>query len=116
MKKAIAMAWADELDSGKYKQGRGQLRNEQNKFCCLGVLCNMHAEAKPKFAAKQTLATFYGDWQDIPPPNVINWAGLKYRDGSVAINGVSESLAELNDDGATFKTIAEIIRKHWRQL
>lgn len=29
--------WAEELESGKWKQGTGALR-EKDKYCCLGVL------------------------------------------------------------------------------
>lgn len=33
--------WLEALRSGKYKQGRGRLRDESNQFCCLGVLCDV---------------------------------------------------------------------------
>lgn len=31
--------WVAALRSGEYKQGRGQLRNHNNEYCCLGVAC-----------------------------------------------------------------------------
>lgn len=30
--------WADELQSGKYEQGKGLLKSD-GRYCCLGVLC-----------------------------------------------------------------------------
>lgn len=33
--------WIAALRSGKYKQGRGQLRSLNNNYCCLGVLCDV---------------------------------------------------------------------------
>lgn len=32
--------WVEALRSGKYEQGKGQLRQD-NKFCCLGVACDI---------------------------------------------------------------------------
>ena len=33
--------WLEALRSGKYKQGTYALRDEDNCFCCLGVLCDV---------------------------------------------------------------------------
>lgn len=35
--------WIDALRSGKYEQGRNALCKD-NKFCCLGVLCEINIE------------------------------------------------------------------------
>lgn len=32
---------ATALRSGKYEQGQGKLRSNHNEFCCLGVLCDL---------------------------------------------------------------------------
>ena len=53
MKAKIRKLWQAELRSGKIKQARGQLRTKKG-MCCLGVLCNLHAQAHPKIAAMQT--------------------------------------------------------------
>ena len=49
MDQEIKIKWVEALKSGKYKQGRGQLRSLNNEFCCLGVLaditeCNWETE------------------------------------------------------------------------
>lgn len=41
MKRALKDAWIAALRSGDYKQGWCQLRDEQDRFCALGVLCDV---------------------------------------------------------------------------
>jgi hypothetical protein len=40
----IKAKWVAALRSGEYKQGTGSLRNSQNEYCCLGVLCEVAVE------------------------------------------------------------------------
>lgn len=44
MKEAIKKEWVAALRSGKYKQGRGKLRHQNDTFCCLGVLIDVMGE------------------------------------------------------------------------
>ena len=37
----LKQKWLDALRNGKYKQGESYLRNRDNKYCCLGVLCEV---------------------------------------------------------------------------
>ena len=46
MKKELIEQWIVALRSGKYMQGRQQLKKEDS-FCCLGVACDIHPDAKP---------------------------------------------------------------------
>lgn len=39
--KELVKLWVEALRSGKYKQGRKALRDKHNKYCCLGVLCDI---------------------------------------------------------------------------
>lgn len=41
MNKKYKQPWIDALRSGKYKQGPAYLRTLDDKFCCLGVLCEV---------------------------------------------------------------------------
>lgn len=41
MKAELKAKWVEALRSGKYEQGHSALRNHDNKFCCLGVLCDV---------------------------------------------------------------------------
>ncbi len=111
MKKAIKALWIAALRSGEYKQGVNYLRDTDNNFCCLGVLCNLHAQAHPEIAAQQTTHTHYMGVNGIPPDEVFKWAGMGVEQAhrTVLINGVKDSLANHNDDGATFAEIADAI-------
>lgn len=117
MKRSIARKWSKALESGDYEQGKDALR-VNNKFCCIGVLCNLHAQEHPKFAAEQDCAESYDGENAIAPEVVINWAGLNSANPSVDEELYGQpSLAELNDYGDKgFPEIAKIIRKHWKEL
>ena len=41
MKKEKAMQLVKALRSGEYVQGLERLRSEDDKFCCLGVACDI---------------------------------------------------------------------------
>lgn len=46
MKPVIKAKWVAALRSGKYKQGTCQLRNNNDEYCCLGVLCDIISPEK----------------------------------------------------------------------
>jgi hypothetical protein len=117
----IKAEWVAELRSGKYKQGRCVLRSSDNKFCCLGVLCNIHAKHHPEFASKQNNVVQdeclsgdynfeYGGEEQLPPEEVYKWAGLS-GDASVKLEGTFDTLYNHNDSGVSFKKIATAIEK-----
>ncbi len=127
MNPKIATLWADALESGAYKQATGRLVRIHNKagepddrsFCCLGVLCNLHAQAHPEIAEKQKDPNSYLCCSNLLPEEVREWAGMLYVSGTFAkwdaILGV-KSLASANDNGYTFPQIAKIIREKQDQL
>ena len=105
MDKAIKKAWVAELRSGDYKQGQFQLRDEDNEFCCLGVLCNVHAKNNPEFAKTQKNPERYDNASGLPSPRVLAWAGLPIS--------TAEKMAMMNDnEGKTFSEIADWIVKN----
>lgn len=114
MKKEIADKWVAALRSGDYKQGKSLLRDKQDNFCCLGVLCNIHAQDNPELAATQNSPHHYFGYSSILPPKVEFWAEMK--DGNGWIHSMNVSLTMLNDNGKSFDTIADIIENHWREL
>jgi hypothetical protein len=111
MKPEIKQMWVDALRSGKYRQGDSYLRVE-NSFCCLGVLCDLHARAT---GGEWNGGHYFGAWLE-PPLEVVKWSGLGT---SVPKTHSGLYLADLNDgertgDGkqnkpATFRQIADII-------
>jgi hypothetical protein len=128
MNPEIKKDWVAELRSGKYEQGANYLHNiDQGTYCCLGVLCKMATEAG--VTRVQTTESFefvgvaeYGvgtpnSSVSVLPKEVQEWAGL---DGeNPVIEGVdmgegddSTSLAYMNDHGATFAYIADLIEEN----
>lgn len=117
MKKRIKNKWVKALRSGKYQQTTGALR-EGDSFCCLGVLCNIHAQEHPEIAAKQKSKGLYLGAFGLLPQEVVKWAGLEDKatdkddnaDISVVYRGKETSLSALNDgENLSFKKIARII-------
>lgn len=106
MKKHIAKKWAEALRSGKYKQGMNRLRDEKNNFCCLGVLCNLHANEFPKLAKAETDPLMYLGEDESLPSQVREWSGINdplgelkvidwWEEGDTRIFDRYTSLAEL---------------------
>lgn len=113
MNKEIKKLWIKELRSGNYKQGTKRLRNN-NTFCCLGVLCNLHAKMHPEVAAKQTDPTMYIGEVAFLPLQVQRWADIHRSGEYVSSMGVARSLVCENDlNYKTFKEIAKIIDKNF---
>ena len=118
MKPEIKKLWVKALRSGEYKQGHDALRPTPNTFCCLGVLCNLHAQAHPKIAAKQKDPEQYLGKTYSLPDAVMKWSGIKDKMGDeVCIHGDYDRLANFNDGDTsrnrkvTFKTLANAIEE-----
>lgn len=117
-------SWCEALESGKYKQAMGQLR-DSGCFCCLGVLCDLSGRGEwleddafyiEHYEANHTLplplkmdiglCTDIGefDFKSLPGDlraAVTEATGRAY--GPVA-------LTDLNDNGCPFSIIAKVIR------
>jgi hypothetical protein len=133
MRKLIAKKWIKALQSGKYKQGEGYLKqiNSRGKtrHCCLGVLCELYNDSMKKnhkktlnikslecFSNRTAYISFNNQDAGLPAP-VKKWAGIKnslgeFRDSNNNLN----CLADLNDTGKRFKTIANIINENMENL
>jgi hypothetical protein len=109
MKEEVAKKWVAALRSGDYKQCKENMcvttGNGGLAYCCLGVL--------------DTLYTGYREARrdehgcDFLPLDTMKWAGMKSKRGD---RGVEVNLAHLNDAGASFAEIADIIEKEWETL
>jgi hypothetical protein len=95
--------WVRALKSTHYAQGKKALRSENDKWCCLGVLCNIidpdSWEQRPGDGLGHPLAIKSG--------NYLNEKGL-------CVTGLTEDqmhvLARLNDHGTPFHIIANVIQ------
>jgi hypothetical protein len=117
MKREIAHKWINALRSGKYKQGRNVLRNQNDEFCCLGVLCDIsgiYEWKKPDSNIDGEEFYLYNlNYGDLPF-KVIEWAGI--RGGPTAILP-NFSLVSANDDKEwSFEAIACIIESRWDEI
>ena len=110
MKASVKARFIKALRSGKYKQGFGTMRDSNDKFCVLGVLCNLHAQEHPVIAKKQKYKTEYlGDSASLPMV-VQTWAGLSSDNPKLPGVKGQPTLMHLNDSKRlTFPEIATLI-------
>lgn len=104
--------WVAALRSGEYKQGKRYLR-KGDEFCCLGVLTDLAAKeghcAWGRVGEEDEHYTDDGTFGVLPIP-IARLVGVT-SDG--AREGRVPNLYEMNDDGATFLEIADIIEKEF---
>ena len=113
MNKRVKTQWIKALRSGKYKQGRGSLRNLDNTYCCLGVLCDLYARRRttpPRHQWKSVGSRYaIAAAEGVLPVCVQQWAGLSTTDPELQ----GRMASEWNDQKhAGFKRIATLIEKH----
>jgi hypothetical protein len=117
---AVKELWVSALRSGEYVQGYGQLRTSDNKYCCLGVLCELASkqgiipEASLKGIIPEASLTdryWYAVEASYLPDRVQEWAGLSDQNPQVAnADGVTSGLGNHNDSGShDFDSIADMI-------
>lgn len=106
MNPEVKKLWLEALRSGKYEQGRGKLRSTDNKFCCLGVLCdisNLGVWEGGRFV-------YYLGSGGILPTAVMVWAGLDDVDPKI---DSSVRSIEANDMfRKSFAEIADLIERN----
>lgn len=106
--------WINALRSGEYEQGEGALRVRLDDgsygFCCLGVLCDIYREETGE--GEWSLDRSFLGESEYLPTKVRLWAGL--RDSNPVIkesDDFNSELADINDNGVDFETIADYIEK-----
>lgn len=109
MNKEIKKKWIAALRSGKYKKTTGTLRTRDNRFCALGVLCDVIGPSK-----WHSQGPFYkwGTQMSTLSTEGMKLAGVDHpmvRLGSES----GENILALNDSkGLSFLEIADIIEKN----
>jgi len=112
MEKELVIKWVEELESGKYEQCKGQLMtnpaHDEKAFCCLGVLCEIQKDK------------LYGEWvAGCGAWHLMSEGGGVYVAawGIDVPNGPPQPFArvvsDMNDEGKTFKEIAQRIREEY---
>lgn len=116
MNAKIKRRWVRALLSGKFKQGKGSLakvdRRNVLRHCCLGVLCEIAAKDGIVKRNDFNGVIMFDSSETYLPDSVQKWAGLPNNDMGVWSES-SHSLADLNDRGSRFTTIAKLIEEHF---
>ena len=111
MNPEIRAQWCAALRSGDYPQGKQQLR-APGGYCCLGVLSELAVKAEalgpPVYDAEHEWWTYNGR-NNYLPEAVMEWSGLGDCNPEVWFRGEFTWLAKINDGGATFAEIADLI-------
>ena len=141
MDATIKTEWLDDLRSGNFHQGEGKLhtstRNEdgteRHEFCCLGVLCERavaagiveRVDVSDDYAAGEDHKVYaYAPtegpnagvpYPHYPPPAVAVWAGLPSGDTNPYVDTETgrRVIANVNDEGATFTDLADMIENQF---
>lgn len=122
MKKEIKERWIAALRSKEYKQGKNALKSG-DKYCCLGVLCDISKIGVWAEIGHQGQGYKVGpyDWStSVLPDSVREWAGLDRVDPIIDPSGSLESSQDYhvthasvaNDAGFSFSAIADLIEQN----
>ena len=114
MDSKVKQQWIEALRSKNYQQTTNYLRTQQG-YCCLGVLCDLYAKEHNGVGwdvAGDVDYEFLDEIQTMPEEVKI-WAGLYTRDPYFFKVDEERNiyLAEINDEGASFEEIAQLIEE-----
>lgn len=122
--KARLREWVRALRSGKYAQGRACLRGELegvDSYCCLGVACDVFHRKTGEGAWEVRWAPAYEFSIGVItepyylPAIVADWFGLGSNDPVLTKEaGGTLTAVGLNDNGASFKEIADFIEQRYQ--
>lgn len=122
MNEQIKQEWIDALRSGEYEQGKGSLRDRDQRYCCLGVLCDLAVkhgviQAPTYYEDVDQPESFglyiYEGQGGLLPQSVVQWSGLSNNTGGFGDKFQRQTLVDMNDGGASFETIADIIEDNF---
>lgn len=106
--------WVAALRSGEFTQTRGYLCHK-GRYCCLGIACEVFDRAFPGELEREVLTDriTFNNHATLLPDVVRHAVGITYAGGDFVVSSLDDedesSLAERNDDGATFAEIADLI-------
>jgi hypothetical protein len=122
MNKRMKKKWVTALRSGEYEQGKDHLvtvdQDGTERFCCLGVLCNLSTEAGyGEWSEMNGVPEFQGE-TGVFPRDVADKYGLtcfgEIPGDAVIYKGRSHpTLVSLNDAGAPFSFIDDVIEERF---
>lgn len=108
MDREFAEKWATALESGDYQQTKSKLFDGKN-YCCLGVACVLLGET----FIKDDFIWSIDNESGVLPRRIKNKIGMKSYTGYIPYK---ISLSSQNDQGKSFKEIAQFIRDNVDEL
>lgn len=124
----VKAKWAEALRSGNYTQGDGQLRDQSDSFCCLGVLCEIAVKEgviPPARVMEAWTMYSYGNptandsRTGVLPPSVQEWAFEDYDPADESRYNFEDPImgdhhaSNWNDDhNAGFHQIASLVEAY----
>ncbi len=117
MNPEVKQMWVAALRSGEYEQGTLRLRSHDDKYCCLGVLCDLAVKAGVDIRILSQGGEYTYDGDAVSLPDVVQeWAGLSDNDNDTPQDPMIETelygsrqLSQLNDNKHSFEEIADLI-------
>jgi len=89
--------WIEALRSGKYTQGQGCLRSIDDRFCCLGVLCDITNRKDWDEGEDSYYATILNE-KDALPKSILNLLNLEDRTPDFKISSKNSKLLEILEE------------------
>ena len=111
------------LRSEDYQQATGQLRAPDDGYCCLGLACEISGISEWESQDSRDTPYLYLGNDQVLPPEVQTYYGFNDPKGTYLVRGTlsERSLMNFNDNGVSFKEIANVIEQnqselfHWAQ-
>ncbi|MFC3453979.1 hypothetical protein [Amycolatopsis speibonae] len=114
----VKRIWLDALRSGEFRQARGAMRLSDGFMDPLGILCELYRRDQGgNWAPRDDGWVFrdarnqYAAGGDLTPA-ILKWAGSRASRCGLAAPGATWAIANLNDSGAPFAEIAELIEEN----
>lgn len=110
----VQNAWLAELRSGRHTQGKRWLHQVSGEKCCLGVACWLQRDTLTvgEFLSDGIARVSYDKCETFMPGAALDVLGLLNPAGNPTPGNGLKALAHLNDSGASFAEIADILEKH----
>lgn len=106
--------WITALRSGKYSQGKNSLRDSENNYCCLGVLCDIIPNNNWELIGdlyEARIGNGYIESSTSVFPFLMRADyGLNKIINDETRETLHERLIDMNDSGSTFAEIADYIK------
>lgn len=112
MDSELKAKWVEALRSGKYKQGKDKLRTIDDRFCCLGTLCDVIDSSK-WVKELNCLGIEYWVYRIGEDPSEFNSSLLPFKmENELGLESHVGRLVADNDAGVSFEHIAKYIEKN----